>query len=127
MREFTDALKAVAKEAIALSRQHHGMLIPRLKWGDELVIRTADAEYQCTVADPPHGVVVIMCTDGLFPGASVVRLVGSCVLTNPVIIRAGWLGHGYPVFIEGKCTAALQRLSLNGIPLLPWVPPEEAN
>jgi hypothetical protein len=127
MREFTDALKEVAREAIMMSRQRTGVLIQKLKWGDELLIRTVDAEYQCTIADAPKGVVVIMCTDGSFTGASVVRLVGSCVLTNPLIIRAGWLGHGYPVFIEGICTSPLQRLELNGEILLPWLPPEKAN
>ncbi len=123
MDEFKTSLQKAISEAVLISKQCMGVLIYELKRCDRLAIRTVDGEYQCTMLEPLKGLAIVTSTDGLFPTDSITYLVGSLIFTKPVIVRYGWLGFGYPIFIEGRFTSPLQRLTVNGTPLLPQIPP----
>jgi|GEM_PF-4166881 len=123
MNEFRTLLQQVVCEVLLTSKRCIGVLVDELKRGDEIVIRTINSEYRCRMVEPLKGLVMVTSTGGLFSAPDLVHLIGSCVLTRPVIVRCGWLGFGYPVFIEGCITSPLQRLTVNGEPLLPRLPP----
>lgn len=126
MDKFKTLLQQVVLEALLTSKRCMGVLVEELKRGDELTIRTINSEYRCTMVEPLKGLAIVRSTNSHFPAAGLAYLMGSCILTNPVIVRCGWLGFGYPVFIEGHVTSPLQRLTVNGETLLPRLPPNAA-
>ncbi|MFH1161977.1 MAG: hypothetical protein V1696_01745 [Candidatus Jorgensenbacteria bacterium] len=122
MNEFKALLQQVVRETLHASKRYTGVHIEELERGDEIAIRTINSEYRCTMVEPRKGLAIVTSTGGIFSASDLVHLVGSCILTSPVIVRCGWLGLGYPILIEGCITSPLQRLAVNGETLLPRVP-----
>ncbi len=122
MNEFRALLREMVREALRTSKRYRGVLIEEFKRGDEIAIRTVNSEYKFAMTEPCKGLAMVTSTGGIFSANDFVHLMGSCILTSPVIVRCGWLGFGYPILIEGCVTSPLQRLTVNGEVLLPRLP-----
>lgn len=120
MAEHESHLHPLLLKLIGSAEDRAGILVQNLKRGDVLCIETmVDGVYAFEIIRPEERLVKVLRGDNYFFEGLDTWILGCSLTGTGTMVKLGWISIGYCCDIGNCLLSEIQRVSVNGIQVLP--------
>ena len=102
------------ENAVAFAAQQRGLRVEDLAVGDAVTVETINSVYALRVLDPAARKVLAAGNGKHFPTPVETYVNGSSMTGTGSMVRLGWIGAGFPLWIGNVLVTEVQRILVNG-------------